>query len=166
MIAAQEERTLESLGRPGSASAEILEVCSVRVGDTLFGIPIAQILEILGRPAAQSVPLAPSWVGGLVHYRGELLTAVSLRRLLGMEPLGAPEDVLVFESTGGHYGLLVDAVSEVLTVSASEYEPPPATLDSRRKTLYAGTWKRKEGLLIALEAARFEPTHLSRTLEA
>jgi chemotaxis signal transduction protein len=60
------------------------QVCSVRVGETLYGIPIAHVLEILGKPATQPVPLAPPFVGGLVHYRGEVLTAVSLRRLLGM----------------------------------------------------------------------------------
>jgi purine-binding chemotaxis protein CheW len=152
-------------------SGAAIEVCSVRVGEILFAIPIAQILEILGRPVAQAVPLAPPWVGGLVPYRGDLLTAVSLRRLLGMESRRAPEDVLVFEtasreSSGSRFGLLVDTVGEVLTVSASEYEPSPATLDSRRRTLYAGAWKRADGLLIALEAARLEPMHLSRTLDA
>ena len=59
-------------------------MCSVRVGGTLFGVPIMRILEILDTPATQPVPLAPAYIGGLVHYRGEILTAVSLRSLLGL----------------------------------------------------------------------------------
>ena len=63
-----------------------LEMCSVRVGDTLFGIPIMRILEILDAPAIRPVSLAPAYIGGLVQYRGEILTAVSLRSLLGSSP--------------------------------------------------------------------------------
>jgi purine-binding chemotaxis protein CheW len=137
------------------------QVCSVRVGETLYGIPIAHVLEILGKPATQPVPLAPLFVGGLVHYRGEVLTAVSLRRLLGMEPATAPEDVLVFESADGPFGLFVDSVGEVLNVSPAEHEPNPATLESRRQTLFAGAWKLKDRLLVTLEPERLDPMRLA-----
>jgi purine-binding chemotaxis protein CheW len=137
------------------------QVCSVQVGGTLFGIPIAHVLEILGKPATQPVPLAPAFVGGLVHYRGEVLTAVSLRRLLGMEPAAAPEDVLVFESPDGPFGLFVDSVGEVLNVSAVEHEPNPATLESRRQNLFAGAWKLRDRLIVTLEPERLDPMRLA-----
>lgn len=138
-----------------------LEVCSVRVGETHFGIPIDHVLEILGKPAMQPVPLAPSFVGGLVHYRGEVLTAVSLRRLLGMEPASAPEDVLVFESADGPFGLFVDAVGEVMHVSPALHEPNPPTLEARRQALFAGAWKLKDRLLVTLEPERLDPMRLA-----
>jgi purine-binding chemotaxis protein CheW len=137
------------------------QVCSVRVGETLYGIPIARVLEILGKPAAQPVPLAPPFVGGLVHYRGEVLTAVSLRRLLGMEPAKASEDVLVFESPDGPFGLFVDSVGEVLNVSAADHEPNPATLESHRQMLFDGAWKMKDRLLVTLDPERLEPMRLA-----
>jgi len=146
--------------------AKTQEVCSVQVGDTLYGIPIAHVLEILGKPATQPVPLAPYFVGGLVHYRGEVLTAVSLRRLLGMEPAKAPEDVLVFETAEGLFGLFVDSVGEVLHVSSAEHEPNPATLESRRQALYTGAWKLKDRLLVGLEPERLEPMHLASAFPA
>ena len=64
-------------------------MCSVRLGDTLFGVPITHILEIVGNARPQPVPLAPNFVGGLVHYRGDVLTTVSLRSLLGMPQISA-----------------------------------------------------------------------------
>lgn len=143
------------------AAGPTLEVCSVRVGETLYGIPIVHVLEILGKPATQPVPLAPSFVGGLVHYRGEVLTAVSLRRLLGMEAAPGPEDVLVFESSGALFGLFVDSVGEVLRVSAAEHEPNPATLESRRQTLFDGAWKLKDLLLVSLDPQRLDPMRLA-----
>jgi purine-binding chemotaxis protein CheW len=142
------------------------EVCSVQVGDTLYGVPIAHVLEILGKPATQPVPLAPYFVGGLVHYRGEVLTAVSLRRLLGMDPAKTPEDVLVFENPDGLFGLFVDSVGEVLHVSAADHEPNPATLESRRQALFDGAWKLKDRLLVSLEPERLDPMRLASAFPA
>jgi purine-binding chemotaxis protein CheW len=140
---------------------EVIEMCSVRVGQTLYGVPIMSILEILGKPVTQRVPLAPSYIGGLVHYRGEVLTTVSLRRLLDMPAINDPEDILVFEGVDGYFGLLVDAVGEVMTVLPAEYESNPSTLDDRRKALFAGTYKLKDALLVMLEPERLDPVRLS-----
>jgi purine-binding chemotaxis protein CheW len=139
-----------------------IEMCSVRVGDTLFGMPIMQILEILDAPAILPVPLAPAHIGGLVHYRGEILTAVSLRSLLGLPAHTRPPDLLVFEGKDGYFGLLVDAVGEVLTVSLQEFEPNPSTLDDSRKELFSGAYKLECGLLVMLDPARFDPVKLSQ----
>jgi purine-binding chemotaxis protein CheW len=145
----------------GSQKAQWQEVCSVRLGEMLIGIPICHVLEILGKPATQPVPLAPFFIGGLVHYRGEVLTAVSLRRLLGMGPAPAPEDVLVFETAGGLFGLFVDAVGEVLRVSPADHEQNPPTLEGRSLSLFNGAWKLKDGLLITLDPERLDPMRLS-----
>ncbi len=111
------------------------EVCSVRLAETWFGVPITHILEIVGSARPQPVPLAPAYVGGLVHYRGDVLTTVSLRHLLGLPPKDGHQDILVLESAGGCFGLLVDSVGEVLTVSSADHEPNPSILDQRRKAL-------------------------------
>lgn len=82
----------------------LTEMCSVRLGQGLFGVPITHILEIVGSARPQPVPLAPRFVGGLVHYRGDVLTTVSLRQLLGLPPKDSPQDILVLESSGGCLG--------------------------------------------------------------
>ena len=152
-----------SLAPTGSPAGDNgIEMCSVRVGETLFGVPIMRILEILGAPATRPVPLAPPYIGGLVHYRGEILTAVSLRSLLGLPAHSRPPDMLVFEGRDGYFGLLVDTVGEVLTVWPQEFEPNPSTLDDRKKALFAGAYKLSKGLLIMLDPGRFDPMHLSQ----
>jgi len=138
------------------------EMCSVRLGTALFGVPISHILEIVGAARPQPVPLAPAFVGGLVHYRGDVLTTVSLRQLLDMPLREGPQDLLVLESAGGCFGLLVDSVGEVLTVSSGEHEPNPSTLDERRKSLFAGAYKLKGGLMILLDPERLDPMRLSQ----
>jgi purine-binding chemotaxis protein CheW len=143
-------------------SASLTEMCSVRLGGTLFGVPISHILEIVGGARPQPVPLAPDYVGGLVHYRGDVLTTVSLRRLLDLPPREGPQDILVLESAGGCFGLLVDSVGEVLTVSSADHEPNPSILDERRKAFFVGAYKLKDKLMVLLDPERLDPMRLSQ----
>jgi purine-binding chemotaxis protein CheW len=140
----------------------LVEVCSVRLAETWFGVPISHILEIVGSVRPQPVPLAPAYVGGLVHYRGDVLTTVSLRQLLDLPAKDGAQAILVLESGGGCFGLLVDAVGEVLTVSSTDHEPNPSILDQRRKALFAGAYKLKDRLLVMLDPERLDPLRLSQ----
>jgi len=145
------------------AAVTMVEMCSVRLGQALFGVPISHILEIVGGARPQPVPLAPGFVGGLVHYRGDVLTTVSLRQLLGMPLLDAPQDILVLESQGGCFGLLVDSVGEVMTVSSADHESNPSILDERRRALFAGTYKLKGSLMVMLDPERLDPMRLGQS---
>lgn len=148
---------------PNEKSQALVEVCSVRLADTWFGIPIAHILEIVGSVRPQPVPLAPAYVGGLVHYRGDVLTTVSMRQLLNLPARDCAQAILVLESAGGCFGLLVDSVGEVLTVSSADHESNPSTLDLRRKTLFAGAYKLKDKLLVMLAPEQLDPLRLSQS---
>lgn len=141
-------------------TSSLVEVCSVRLDQTWYGVPIRPILEIIGGARPQPVPLAPAFVGGLVHYRGDVLTTVSLRQLLDMQAKDGAHDILVLESAGGCFGLLVDAVGEVLTLSTADHEPNPSTLDQRRKAVFAGAYKLQDKLLIMLDPERLDPVRL------
>jgi len=154
------------LHRKEKTGHALVEMCSVRLGQQLFGVPITHILEIVGSARPQPVPLAPGFVGGLVHYRGDVLTTVSLRQLLDLPPKEGTQDILVLESSGGCFGLLVDSVGEALTVSAADHEPNPSTLSERRRTLFAGTYKLKEGLLVMLDPERLDPMRLGEAQAA
>lgn len=148
--------------QPAKLETNHEQICSVRVGDDLFGIPIAHILEIVGGARPQTVPLAPEFVGGLVHYRGEVLTTVSLRSMLGLPQRVGAQDLLVVENPDGFFGLLVDSVVEVLKLSSADYELNPPTMQENRRALFAGAYKLKRGLLIMLDPARLEPMRLAR----
>jgi purine-binding chemotaxis protein CheW len=145
----------------GRKTEALAEVCSVRVEKTLYGVPISHILEIVGSARPQPVPLAPAYIGGLVHYRGDVLTTVSLRQLLGLPPKEGPQDILVLECAGGCFGLLVDSVGEVLAVSTADYESNPSILEERRRSLLAGAYKLKSGLLVMLDPDRLDPLRLA-----
>jgi purine-binding chemotaxis protein CheW len=150
------------IDRNGKDSAEVAEMCSVRLDKRLFGVPITHILEIVGRTSPQPVPLAPRFVGGIAHYRGEVLTTVSLRQVLDLPSREGPQDMLVLEGTGGCFGLLVDSVGEVLTVSCADYEPNPSTVEERKRMLFAGAYRLNGGVLVALDPERLDPMRLAK----
>ena len=82
---------------------------------------------------------------------------------LGMPPLeGKLPDLLVVESTNGCFGLIVDSVREVLTVSQEDFELNPSTIHERSKAFFAGTYKLKDRLMVMLDPARIDPLELAR----
>jgi purine-binding chemotaxis protein CheW len=90
-----------------------------------------------------------------------VLTTVNLRQLLDMPPREGRQDLLVLESSGGIFGLLVDSVKEVLKVSSADYEPNPSILYERRRALFAGAYKLKDSLLVMLDPEQLDPMRLS-----
>jgi purine-binding chemotaxis protein CheW len=142
-------------------STELTQVCSVRLGGGLYGIPIRHILEIVGGAHTQQVPLAPGFVGGLMHYRGDVLTTVCLRRVLGMPLNEEAQDLLVIENPDGCFGLLVDRVMEVRTVSSADFEPNPSTVNKQRHGLFSGAYKLDGGLMVMLNPDCLEPMRLA-----
>jgi purine-binding chemotaxis protein CheW len=95
-MAVTEARMNESANSMTNARTEPMEVCVVRAGALFAGVPIAYIAEIVGAVRPQPLPHAPWFVGGLVLYRGEVLTAVDLGRLLDLRRLREVES----ESSG------------------------------------------------------------------
>lgn len=148
-----------------TGSDEFAQVCSVRVGEGLYGIPIRHILEIVGGARTRQVPLAPEFVGGLMHYRGDVLTTVDMRRVLGLAACGGAQDLLVVEHPDGPFGLLVDKVVEVRTVSPADFEPNPSTVNQQRQSLFAGAYKLNGSLMVMLNPERLEPMRMAAGIE-
>lgn len=120
-----------------------------------FGIPAADVRDVLRRQQTTPVPLAPPAIAGLVNLRGRIVTAIDLRRRLGLTP---PESTTGFhilvEHEGEFYALLVDAVGEVVHVAEDGIEPVPARLDPLWRVLAAGVFQDERGLSVLLDTER------------
>ncbi len=78
----------------------------------------------------------------------------------------APRTFWYWRAAGGCFGLLVDAVGEVLTVSSADHEPNPSILDERRRALFAGAYKLKDNLLVMLDPEQLDPIRLGEAQSA
>lgn len=142
-----------------------VSLCSMFAGDESFGIDTAKIREVLGNRDLQHVPMAPAYIGGVVPYRGEVLTTVNFRALLGKEEHAGASCVLVLDDdeAGERFGLVVDDVGGVVTVNRKMLEANPCTLETRAKWLFDGAYKMETGLLVQLDPQRLRPSRLAET---
>ena len=118
-----------------------------------LGIPVVLIQEVLAGQAVTPVPLAPPQVQGFLNLRGQIVTAVSLRAVLGLPPRveASPHMNVVVQRDEELFSLIVDEVGDVLEVGDQEVEPTPETLDPLWKTRSLGVIRLEQGLLVVLD---------------
>jgi purine-binding chemotaxis protein CheW len=129
------------------------QYCTFTVGGGYYGVDVTRVQEIVRRQEMTRVPLAPPEVSGLINLRGQVVTAIDLRRRLGMCSR-APDDpiVNVVVTTGdGAISLLADDIRDVLEVSEADFEPPPETCEGAARAFTIGVCKLADRLLIALD---------------
>lgn len=136
--------------------ADELTYCTFRLGELFFGVEVLSVQEVIRFQQMTAVPLAPSVVSGLINLRGQVVTAIDLRRRLGMgdrDPQELPMNVVV-RTDDGPVSLLVDEIGDVLDVDESIFEPAPETLEGVIRELVTGVFKLEGRLLLALDVDR------------
>jgi purine-binding chemotaxis protein CheW len=119
------------------------EYVTVMVADQIFGLPIDRVHD---------VPLAPKEIVGLLNLRGRVVTAMCLRRRLGLPEAESGREMAVgLEHQGESYGVLVDQVGEVMKLSSESREPNPVHMDARWVRLSRGVHRLNGQLLIVLD---------------
>lgn len=129
------------------------EFLTIMVDGQLLGIPVLQVQDVLGEQKVTRVPLAPPEVAGSLNLRGRVVTAINLRRKLGMPEMsaGTKSMYIVVEYKNELYSLIVDNVGEVLSLPDENFEKVPATLESSWRALALGIYRLKEQLLVILD---------------
>jgi purine-binding chemotaxis protein CheW len=132
------------------------EYVTVTIGEQLFGLPIARVQDVFVPEKLTRVPLAPPEVAGVLNLRGRIVTAIDMRRKLGLAPRAADKPVMAvgIDTRGESYGLLVDAVGEVLKFPASAREAKPANLDDRWARVATDVIRMDGQLLVVLDVDR------------
>lgn len=126
------------------------------VDDLFFGVDVLDVQEVLRAQQMTPVPQAPDVVEGLINLRGQIVTAIDMRRRLLLPPRGtdqAPMNMVVRTSDGA-VSLLVDEIGDVLDMDAATFERPPENLDSAARELIRGVYKLNDQLLLVLDTER------------
>jgi len=116
------------------------ELISFRVGVQEFCVDIMAVREIRGWTAATALPRSPAFVRGVINLRGAVLPIVDLAARLGFdnaEPT-ARHVIIVAQIGAQTVGLLVDAVSDILTVTDDVIQPTPEVASDTAKTFVRG----------------------------
>jgi len=128
------------------------QYCTLTVGDLLLGIDIEEIQEVLRDTTITPVPLADQAIRGLINLRGQIVTAIDLRRRLGLDDLDANSSfmTMVLGTTEEPLALVVDSVGDVVEVTRDSFEAPPDTLKGEARRMIEGAHKLERSLLLVL----------------
>ena len=131
----------------------LTEFVTFHVAGQLFGLPIEQVQDVFKPTSVPRVPLAGAEIAGVLNLRGRIVTAIEMRSRLDAQPRdnGAEAMAIGIEAKGESFGLIVDAVGEVLKLADFELEPNPINLDRKLAVLSHGVYRLEDRLLVVLD---------------
>jgi len=119
---------------------------------SLFKLYVVQ--EVIRAQEMRTVPLAPNEVKGLINLRGQIVTAIDLRHMLGL-PARHEEDGpsmnVVVRYDDEAISVLVDEAGDVVELTEEDFEPVPPTVTPRLRRLLSGAFKLDGSLVLVLD---------------
>lgn len=134
--------------------AQPLKVASLRVGQQYYALDIMFIKEIIRPLPIVSVPRAPNFVDGVISLRKAAIPVIDLRRRFGFDALAEGQKkqrIVICAIDGRIVGLLVDEVTEVISLSAADVSPTPYYLSGVEAEFFPGICRHGELLLMLLD---------------
>jgi purine-binding chemotaxis protein CheW len=140
------------------------QYCTFVVDDSLYGISVEFVQELLRNQRMTPIPLAPASVCGLINLRGQIVPAIDARQRLHLPPrAGAtddgfwPDDLpppmnVVLRTPRGSVAVIVDSIGDVLEVSQDAFEEIPDTVQRAGKEFILAACKLDDRLLFILDA--------------
>jgi purine-binding chemotaxis protein CheW len=135
---------------------DFTEFVTFTIAGQMFGLPIARVQDVFKPARITRVPLAGAEIAGVLNLRGRIVTAIDMRHRLEVKRREAGDALMAIgiEAKGESFGLLVDAVGEVLKLPEADREPNPINLDRKLAALSAGVYRLEGQLLVVLDIDR------------
>jgi len=135
-----------------------LVVFTLKAGPTTceYGVPITQVQEINRLTTPTKLPQVPAFVEGIINLRGNVIPIIDLKKRFNMPTSEYTDEtrIIVVDIEGKTVGIIVDQVSEVLRLSLSSIEPPPAVIGGLTAEYLTGVGKLEDRLLIMLDMTK------------
>ena len=132
------------------------QLCTFCLERFLFGVEVEKVQEVIRYHEMTRIPLASPVIAGLINLRGQIVTAIDLRRQLHLPPRqdgDLPMNVVI-RREDGPVSLLVDEIGDVVDVDDESFEPAPHTLHAENREFIRGVYKLKEQLLLLLDTEK------------
>jgi purine-binding chemotaxis protein CheW len=146
----------------------LLQLVSFKIGQEEFGVDILKVQEINKLVQITQVPNAPEYVDGVVNLRGRIIPIIDMRTRLHLPKKEHNKDtrIIVIDLNNNTIGFVVDAVSEVLRISASTIEEPPAISKGINSDYITAVAKLEDRLLILLDLEKLLTVEEEALVEA
>jgi purine-binding chemotaxis protein CheW len=126
------------------------------LGSENFGIDIASVEGIVKLQEITKIPQSPSYMEGITNLRGSVLPVIDLHKRFGMSAHERTNEtrIVVANVDGLKIGMIVSAVSEVLTIDDNVIEPPPPMVSNVNSEFITGVAKIDKRLVILLDLGK------------
>ncbi len=141
------------MSNDNTISEQVTEYVTVMIGGQLFGLPISRVQDVFMPDRVTRVPLSAPEIAGVLNLRGRIVTAIDMRRRLGLPPRtdDKPAMAVGIELEGESYGLLIDSVGEVMKLGDDTREANPVNLDARLARVSGGVHRLDGQLMVILD---------------
>lgn len=131
----------------------VLQWVTFRLDGETYGINVMQVQEVLRYSEIAPVPGAPDYVLGIINLRGNVVTVIDTRKRFGLPPNDITDNtrIVIIEAEKQVIGILVDSVSEVVYLRASEMETAPNVGNEESARFIQGVCNRNSELLILVD---------------
>lgn len=133
-------------------SGETVQFLTFRVDTGEYGVDIMTVREIKGWSETTRLPNMPEFMRGVINLRGVVVPIFDLRCRFNMGTTEAnPKNVVIILAVGDRtIGILVDAVSDILTINSDEIKPPPSTDSQIDEAFINGLMSVEERMVVLL----------------
>lgn len=137
------------------ALEDTVQWVTFRLGEETYGINVLQVQEVLKYTEITPVPGSPSYVLGIINLRGYVVTVIDIRARLNMPAHEVDDDTrIIFVEVHGHIvGMLVDCVTEVISLLPSQVDSSPSVNneDQDNSRYIGGIYSSDEQILILMD---------------
>lgn len=129
------------------------QVVVFNLGAEQFGVSISSVENIVKMQHITRMPQTPHFVEGVTNLRGKIIPVIDLRKRFNLtsEEITRDTRIIVYNVNNTEVGMVVDGVSEVLTIADIMIEPPPALVSSIDTSFITGIAKVDDRLIILLD---------------
>jgi purine-binding chemotaxis protein CheW len=126
------------------------------IGDVMFGIEMLYITEIIGMQKITELPDMPDYMKGIINLRGKIIPVLDVRLLFGKEVREFDDRtcVIVIDIAGVPIGLIVDRVSEVVTIPSADVSDVPKASKGQNNRFVKNIGKTEGGVVLILDCEK------------
>ncbi|MCR4649127.1 MAG: chemotaxis protein CheW [Lachnospiraceae bacterium] len=134
-------------------TTEVTQYIKIRIQDEYFGIDIKYVDNIVRMQHITRVPMAPSYIKGVINLRGEVIPVFSLRLKMGLEEIEENKSfrIIILKYEGESVGIIVDEVREVANVASNDVEKVYHNNTDSIQNFLSGVGKTENGLISLLD---------------
>ena len=130
-----------------------INLVTFRLGNNEYAIDIMQAKEIIKMEKITLIPNAPNYVEGVINLRGNIIPIVDLKKRFNLEENEGEKNtgIIIVKIDDVDMGIIIDAVSKVVSIANSNIQPPPPMLSGIGQKYIKGVAKLEDKLLVVLD---------------